>query len=75
LDWAFYDEFGGRERWAVLLAEPEESVEIPLLQRGTFTGRPVGDTAFVGRMEEQLGRSLALKRKPRRLVGLEAKAK
>ena len=74
LDWAFYDEFGGKERWAALLAEPEELVEIRLLQRGTFTGRPVGDAAFVGRMEEQLGRSLALKRKPRKLMRLEAAA-
>jgi len=74
LDWNFYDSFGGQQRWAALLAEPEELVEIRWLQRGTFTGRPVGDAAFVSRMEEQLGRPLALKRKPRKLLGMEAAA-
>jgi hypothetical protein len=38
LDWAFYHEFGGKERWAAALAEPEELVEILLLQQSTFAG-------------------------------------
>jgi hypothetical protein len=50
---------GGPERWAGLLAEPEELIAIRALQRGTFTGRPVGEPDFVARLEEQLGRPLA----------------
>ena len=59
LDGDFHKEAGGPERWAGLLAEPEELVDIRALQRGTFTGRPVGGPDFVARLEEQLGRPLA----------------
>lgn len=59
LDWDFHDEAGGPERWAGLLAEPEELIDIRALQRGTFTGRPVGEPDFVARLEWQLGRRLA----------------
>ena len=61
LDWDFHDEAGGPERWAGLLAEPEELIDIRALQRGTFTGRPVGEPDFVARLEGQLGRPLALR--------------
>src|SRR5271170_3258692 len=59
LDGDFPKEAGGTERWAGLLAEPEELVATRALQRGTFTGRPVGEPDFVARLEEQLGRPLA----------------
>jgi len=53
---------GGVSRWTSLLAEPEELVAIRALQRGTFTGRPVGSPEFVGRLEEELGRPLATRK-------------
>ena len=59
LDWQFYTNSGGRERWIALLAEPEELAAIRALQRGTFTGRPVGSSEFVARLEHELGRPLA----------------
>lgn len=59
LDAAFHHQAGGAERWTGLLAEREELVVIRSLQRGTFTGRPVGDEAFVQRLEAQLNRTLA----------------
>ncbi len=59
LDWRFHAEAGGVSRWTSLLAEPEELVAIRALQRGTFTGRPVGSPEFVDRLEEELGRPLA----------------
>jgi len=59
LDWDFYTHAGGRERWTGMLAEPEELVAIRSLQRGTFTGRPVGSPEFIARLEQELGRPLA----------------
>jgi putative transposase len=59
LDWEFYSSSGGREPWVALLAEPEELVAIRALQRGTFSGRPVGSPEFVANLERQLGRPLA----------------
>jgi putative transposase len=59
LDWQFYSNSGGRERWTALLAEPEELAAIRALQRGTFTGRPLGSPDFVARLEQELGRPLA----------------
>jgi hypothetical protein len=56
LDWQFYATSGGRERWISLLAEPEKLAAIRALQRGTFTGRPVGSPEFVARLEQELGR-------------------
>ncbi len=32
------------------------------IQRGTFKGRPVGDSTLVSQLEQQLGRALALPR-------------
>jgi putative transposase len=66
LDMAFAASAGGRERWAALLAEPEELIAMRALQRGTFTGRPVGDAAFVKGLEDQLGRPLAPRQGQRR---------
>lgn len=59
LDWCFYIDCGGLERWIGLLAEPEELTVIRSLQRGTFSGRPAGNSDFVARLEQQLGRPLA----------------
>ncbi len=59
LDWQFYENAGGRERWTSLLAEPEELLAIRAIQRGTFTGRPVGSDEFVAKLELDLGRRLA----------------
>jgi putative transposase len=58
LDLEFWREAGGSERWRGLLATPEELAVIRLLQRGTFSGRPVGDDAFVSQLESRLGRIL-----------------
>jgi putative transposase len=59
LDWQFHAGVGGVERWRALLAEPEEVLAIRALQRGTFTGRPVGSPDFVAGLERKLGRPLA----------------
>ena len=61
LDWGFYEQAGGAERWRSMLAEPEELQAIRRLQQGTFSGRPVGSAEFVARLEKELGRSLAPK--------------
>jgi putative transposase len=58
LDIEFAKAAGGAVRWAELLAEPEELLAIRTLQRGTFSGRPVGDESFIKDMERKLGRSL-----------------
>jgi putative transposase len=59
LDWPFYTNSGGRERWIALLAEPEELAAIRALERGTFTERPLGSPDCVARLEHELGRPLA----------------
>lgn len=58
LDMTLWQEQGGREGWRRLLASPEELLEIRLLQRGTFTGRPIGSDDFIERLEEQTQRHL-----------------
>ena len=58
IDMSFWEEQGGREGWKNLLASPEELLEIRLLQRGTFTGRPVGSDEFLERLEQQTHRQL-----------------
>jgi len=61
LDWEFHATAHGEERWKTLLAEPEELEAIRALQRGTFTGRPVGSAEFVASLERKLGRPLAIR--------------
>ena len=61
LDWEFHATACGAERWKALLAEPEELEAIRALQRGTFTGRPVGSPEFVADLEKKLGRPLAMR--------------
>ncbi|HEX4810239.1 MAG TPA: transposase [Bryobacteraceae bacterium] len=74
LDWEFHAHSGGRETWAALLAEPEELLEIRALQRGTFTGRPVGSAEFLARLEQQLGRRLASRKNQYKPAGSTAAA-
>jgi hypothetical protein len=56
------------------LAEPEELLEIRALQRGTFTGRPVGSAEFLARLEQQLGRRLASRKNQYKPAGSIAAA-
>jgi putative transposase len=71
LDWHFYANSGGREQWIALLAEPDELTAIRTLQRGTFTGRPVGSPEFVAHLERELGRPLAPRQGRRTLAASE----
>ncbi len=71
LDWRFFEREGGVERWRPMLAEPEEILAVRRLQRGTFSGRPVGSPEFIKRLEKELGRALA----PRTGPGIRAGAK
>jgi putative transposase len=64
LDWDFHAKAGGETRWRELLAEPEEILAIRRLQRGTFTGRPIGSPEFIARLEKELGRPLAARKGP-----------
>jgi putative transposase len=74
LDLNFHANAGGSERWKGLLAEPEELMAIRALQRGTFTGRPVGSEAFVADLEQRLGRPLAVRRAQKIDVGTKTAA-
>jgi putative transposase len=58
LDMGFWRDQGGAEDWRSLLATPEELLAIRLLQRGTFTGRPVGSAGFIDQLEAQMERTL-----------------
>jgi putative transposase len=72
LDWEFHRSAGGVERWAALLAEPEELIAIRALQRGTFTGRPVGSQEFIIGLEHQLGRPLLRRQGQRKALAAAA---
>jgi REP-associated tyrosine transposase len=58
LDMSFWQDSGTVEDWRSLLAAPEELSAIRALQRGTFTGRPLGSEGFVDQLEIQLERTL-----------------
>jgi putative transposase len=58
LDMAFWQDRGAAEAWQSLLATPEELLAVRMLQRGTFTGRPVGSAGFIDQLETQLERIL-----------------
>jgi putative transposase len=58
LDMSFWQDRGAAEDWRSLLATPEEILAVRLLQRATFTGRPVGSAGFIDQLETQLGRIL-----------------
>jgi putative transposase len=57
LDLAFWTEAGGAERWKGLQASPEELIQLRLLRRCTYAGRPFGEDSFVTSLEEQFQRS------------------
>jgi len=44
--------------WSAWLATPGESAELTAVRRATHTGRPWAESAFVARLEQQLGRRL-----------------
>jgi putative transposase len=71
LDMELWRETGGAARWQGLLASPEDLLTIRQLQRGTFTGRPVGSDAFVADIETMLQRRL----RPQQGVALVARAR
>jgi putative transposase len=58
LDMAFWQGRGTAEDWRSLLAIPEDLLVVRRLQRGTFTGRPVGNAGFLDQLESQLERTL-----------------
>jgi putative transposase len=58
LDMSFWQDRGAAEDWRCLLAAPEELDAVRMLQRGTFTGRPVGSAGFIAQLEGQLNRTL-----------------
>ena len=49
--------------WRQYLADATDAAMMKAIQRFESTGRPLGDPAFVAKLEKQLGRSLA-PRKP-----------
>ena len=57
LDLDYWEEEGGKDRWEVLLAQPEDVISLRLLRRCTYAGRPFGDDTFVKRLEERFGRT------------------
>lgn len=57
LDLDFWQREGGAERWQGLLAAPEQAMELRLLRRCTYAGRPFGDEEFVKSLETQFQRS------------------
>ncbi len=58
LDMNFWLDRGAAENWRSLHATPEELLAVRLLQRATFTGRPVGSAGFIEQLEVQLERTL-----------------
>jgi putative transposase len=57
LDLDFWRQEGGAERWAALLATPEQMLILRLLRRCTYAGRPFGDEAFLKEMEQKFQRT------------------
>ena len=62
LDLDFWRKEGGAERWHSLLGLADDYAAICDLQRCTFTGRPYGDSDFIGTWEQRLGRRLQARR-------------
>ena len=56
LDKELWAEQGGAEGWSELLATPEEALEMRLLRRCTYAGRPFGEKEFVALFEQRFGR-------------------
>ena len=56
LEWSAWERNGGVEGWRDLLLAPEEALELRLLRRCTYAGRPFGGEEFVAQLEQQFGR-------------------
>ena len=56
LDKEFWIQQGGSQGWEALLAAPEPALEMRLLRRCTYAGRPFGEAEFVGLFEERFQR-------------------
>jgi putative transposase len=56
LDQDFWEEQGGAAGWRELLFSPEEAMDLRLLRRCTYAGRPYGDEGFVALFEERFQR-------------------
>lgn len=51
LDLAFWHDSGGAERWAELLAEPDDEAWLQRFRRATYAGNPLGTDEFVERVK------------------------
>jgi putative transposase len=58
LDMDFWKDRGAADAWRILLATPEELLEVRRLQQGTFTGRPLGSSVFIDELQTELQRIL-----------------
>ena len=56
LDKEFWAANGGASAWAELLAATEQSLDLRLLRRCTFAGRPFGDDEFTALFERRFQR-------------------
>jgi len=72
LDWGVWKDLRGAEGWAELLANDEELLELQLLRRCTYAGRPFGEEAFVKRIEKKLNRKWRRWRFEKEMMGAGA---
>ena len=56
LDKEFWMQQGGAKGWAEMLATPEQVLEMRLLRRCTYAGRPFGENEYLGMFEERFQR-------------------
>lgn len=56
IDLDFWQREGGAEAWRTLLMTPEQLLEVRLLRRCTYAGRPFGGDDFVEEMEQRFQR-------------------
>jgi putative transposase len=71
LEWDCWHQYGGQEGWRNLLETPPDIRKERDLRRCTYSGRPLGDGDFVGKMEEHFGRQWRSRGRPRKQVGNE----
>ena len=71
VDKAAWRKLWGRGDWAAVLAEGQERAELDAIRKSTQTGRPMGDEAFVAKIEGQTGRMLRARPvgRPRKPLG------
>jgi putative transposase len=56
LDMGFWERAGGTDTWAAMHGASDEAGSIQLLRRCTYSGRPLGEEAFVEQLEVQFQR-------------------